>query len=653
MLFILFFMLSDWVEAELPMLNRKVVVGIIVILVILVGTVGYYNWYGRSAGPAVSTTVGTTGPAVVIPHPDTLVYQVALDPQFLDPATDYEVAGAGIIENVYEPLIGFKGASLSQFEPVLATELPTISPDGLTYTFMLRQNVKFQDGTPFNASAAKYSLDRNILVGEPNSYSQYFGPVRGVATYLSSNKTQADANAYLAAGGFEVVDQYTLRMHLDTPFAPILSLLAQPACGGIVSPTAVESHGGIVPGKHNDWMDTNMVGTGPYKFVEWVLKQRIVLQAFDGYWRDPPKIKQVIIQTVAELQSRELALFTGDADIISLDPTNAFDIIQKVPWLTQQKLIPRTDLSFSPAGTGLTVLSGPQAVYYFTALNDRFPPLNNKDFRYGLHYAFNYTIFIDDVLNGFGQPLNSVIPTGFFAHPTTPYPFQYDLVKAKEYILKAKAAGAYQDGAKMTVLYAVGDEVTRRVGLMLQDALTNLNVGITFELQGLDWPALLRQNRSGAITIFSVAEQPDFPDQDSVITTFGSSKGVMSFRFHSSLGPNYDAMIDQARTTTDSAQRIQLYNNISNAINENAHFILLAQSNSFRVMRDWVQVKMDPDLHLATILNPYLFDPELYVYDMSKGYTSSSLNISSFGMTLDILVTDRLGWIFPTLPVSH
>ncbi|HMK83277.1 MAG TPA: ABC transporter substrate-binding protein [Candidatus Bathyarchaeia archaeon] len=569
-------------------------------------TGGYYLWY--LPNQKLSR----------IPHPQTLVVQILGDPQFLDSATGYEATGESIIFNVYETLIWYKGGSAATLEPLLASEMPKISPDGLTYTFKIRQNVKFHDGTPLNASAVKYSIDRTILINEPDGPSWMYSPIKGAEAYMASKMTKADADAYQAAGGVTVVDSSTVNINLSRPYSPILYVLA---FGGaaIVSPSAVEAHGGVVPGKHNEWMDKNMVGTGPYKFVEWVPKQRIVLDRFDNYWRTPAKIGRVIMQIVPEVGSRELALFTGDADMAVITTANAFDFMQKDPWVSSRKIVVKSDLQLKPVDTGLSVYAGyPTLSVTYIGMNVRIPPLNNTDFRYGLSYAFNYKTFLDDVNNGFGIPGRGPIPKGLFGYDESVFQFSYDPAKAKEYFLKAKAAGAYKDGMKLGFYYNAGNELRRRGGLLLKDSIDALNVGFSVDVNELDWPTFLYKGRHGDLPLFLIGWTVDYADPNDFEQPFGDSRGTVSNRVALNI-PGLNDKIAQAAATVDPALRQKMYSNITNIINKAAYYIWVGQTTQFMVMRDWVQMTWDPDTNTPTQSNP-MYGGLYYYYTMWKGY---------------------------------
>ncbi len=597
--------MSEQKKSKSTTLNPKVIALAVLVVVVITGASGgYYLWYLPAQRLAK------------IPHLDTMVNMVTADPQFLDPGVDYETAGGHVILNVYETLIFYKGGSAAELEPLLATQMPTITPDGLTYTFTIRQNVKFHDGTPVNAKAVKYSIDRMILINEPDGPSWLYGAIKGAQDYMDSKMTQPDADKYLAAGGVTVVDEYTVKVTLSEPFAPILYIFAFSGAA-VVSPTAVEQHGGVVPGKHNEWMDKNMVGTGPYKFVEWVPKQRIVIEKWEGYWRTPAKIGRVFIQIVPEVGSRELALYTGEADIVTISTANAFDIIEKDAWVGGRNLVARRDLQLRPAETSISVYAGyPQFSVGYIGLNVRIPPLDNKDFRYGMSYAFNYKSYLDNIANGFAIKPTGPIPKGLFGFDDSVFQFTYDPAKAKEFFLKAKAAGAYKDGLKLQYFYNAGNENRRRAGLLLKDSIDALSIGFTVEVSELDWPTFLAKTRRGEAAVFNLGWVVDYADPHDFAQPFGHSAGTLARRVALKI-PGLDDMINQAAKTTDPAQRQKLYTQIANTINQEAYYIWTAQGVTFMVMRNWVQMQFDSN-NVPTQANPMYYG--YYYYTMWKGY---------------------------------
>jgi peptide/nickel transport system substrate-binding protein len=232
---------------------------------------------------------------------ETLTYGLTLVPSGIDPHI-HASAELGIpLRSVYDTLV-YRDADTLEFVPGLA-ESWEISDDGLTYTFHLRDDVTFHDGTPFNADAVRVNIER-VLSEDANSLkaAQLLGPVERV----------------------EVVDETTVRLILAEPFAPLLDGLSQPYLG-IASPKALSEYDTATYQFHQ-------VGTGPYRFVEYVVNDRLVLERNPDYaWgpstvvnRGVPDVDRIVFRFFTDPPSRALALQSGEADVMGeLLPTDA------------------------------------------------------------------------------------------------------------------------------------------------------------------------------------------------------------------------------------------------------------------------------------------------------------------------------------------
>ncbi|MEM3732225.1 MAG: ABC transporter substrate-binding protein [Candidatus Bathyarchaeia archaeon] len=576
--------------------GKLVIAVLLIVIVIAAGVGGYYYFSGLK-------------PKLKVPNPDTFIYQTIGDPDSLDPAWDYESAGGEVLELVYERLVYYDKDKLT-IVPELA-ESWEVSSDGLVYTFHIRKGIKFHDGTPLNASAVKFSLDRVILMNDPDGPAWILAQIiKGGPEYMEANTWQNEnetemkeyVKKYLAAEGIKVIDDYTVQITLEYPSAAFLSMLCYGGPGAIVSPSFVLAHsekgwwsdpkefppfGLDKPGFHNEYMNTHTCGTGAYKVVEWTPKTRIVLEANENYWREPPKIKRVIFQQVTEAGTRLLALFSGEADSVYVPAPNLFDIIEKNAWLNERKIIPLkkgivVEVYDSLAIGGFEINLNPPDPILKRALT-------NKNFRYGLSYIFDYDTYINTVAYGLAEQGRGPIPKGLLGYDETLFQFKYNPEKAKECFLKAKAEGAYEDGLKITLYYNAGNEARRRACLLFKDGIEKLNVGILIEVQELDWPTYLAKMRAQELPIFFIGWQPDYADPDNYVATYAHSKmGVFAKRIGYA-NETIDALVEQAAREQDPNKRVELYREIQRELIEEAVYIWVSQAKTLHVARDWVK----------------------------------------------------------------
>ena len=219
----------------------------------------------------------------------TLIYARDGDADSLDPQKTTTTLSWQVQGQIYESLTAFDAEG--NIVPNLAKSWE-ISDDGKEYTFTLQEGVTFHDGTPVNAEAVKFTFDRFMAEETSNPSKASIGPLTGT----------------------EVVDDLTVRMTFEAPFAPLLSFLTDPFAG-IISPAAVEAAG--------DDFGNAPVGSGPFKFNEWVKGDRIVLDRFEEYrgfhpmygHEGPAYLEQVIYRTMPEEQARLAALETGEVNM--------------------------------------------------------------------------------------------------------------------------------------------------------------------------------------------------------------------------------------------------------------------------------------------------------------------------------------------------
>ncbi len=374
--------------------------------------------------------------AAVQPQPGgTLVYAAGADPDNLDPVNTDSNTGEVFGHMMHNYLVKFDAKV--NLQPDLATEW-TQSKDGLTWIFKLRKGVKFHDGTPFNAEAVKYNFDRCL------------GPEKGLKCSLHTPIIQS----------VEVVGEYTVKFHLKVPFAFFLNNLAHSA-SGIVSPAA-----------HKRWgkdLTLHPTGTGPFKFVEWVRGDRVVLERNDDYYEGKPRLEKIIVRTVREDSARVLGLEAGD-----------YDLIVRVPPEEVQRLMQEGKVRIYAEQSNRAIR---------VAFNVSKKPLDDVRVRQALNYAVDKESIVKNIYQGLAAVIPTVVgPLNNGYAPVKGYP--YDPAKAK----KLLADAGYPNGFKTTLMTPKGrwlkdHELAQAVQQQLQA------VGVQAGMETFEWGAYLAQIR--------------------------------------------------------------------------------------------------------------------------------------------------------------
>jgi peptide/nickel transport system substrate-binding protein len=482
---------------------------------------------------------------------DVLVFGAIGDPRDLDPAKAYDTASSMIIDNIYEKLVDYKivdGKWTPEIVPALA-ESWDVSKDGMTYTFHLRRNVTFHDGTKFNASAVVYSFERakKMNLGP-------YGPVLGVAY-----------------GSARAIDEYTVEIKLKHPYQPFLQVLAHSVCA-IVSPTAVEQHGGVEANTINQWMNTNMVGTGPFVLEKWTQGSEVLLRRNDKYWGQKPALNRVVIRTIKEPTTQMMNLQRGDIDIAEGLTLEEIDRIKK-------QGDPRVKIV--------------QSDYVFTrqhlTINTERAPLNNKLVRQAIAYGMNYDAFIQGVLVGHGSRIYAMVPPGMIGYDETVKGYDYNLQRANQLLDQAGYPKGNNGMRNISLVYSYneGNPVRQRVGVIFQSQMKDL--GINVEIQPLSWPAWLDATDTGGFQIGFLGWQADYPAGDNMLYPLCHSDNVgpggNSARYSN---PEVDELIEQIMNETDEAKLKQLYRDAQEIINEDCPYIHMYVPEDNMAVGKWV-----------------------------------------------------------------
>ncbi len=554
---------------------------------------------------ALSLSLG--GPAGVatgqaVKNPDTFVSVSFGDWDTLDFAWAYDTSSQQVIFNIYETLIAYDGSRVDRFVPRLATEVPSarnglISADGRTYTFPIRQGVKFHDGTPLTAEDAAYSLRRFLMVdrdGGPSSL--LLEPILGM-TKTRDDKgalklTFADLERAVQVKGNSVV------VTLKEPFGPFLSIMALwssvgskrwAAANGDWDGTAATMARYNNLKKESSAFFEKANGTGPFKLERWDRAgKQVILARNDGYWREPAKLTRVVLRSVDEAATRILMLKAGDADHIAIsrreqpqvegDPN--IRLIDNLPWLRADAFFFTVDIDIRgnpDVGSGRLDGAGVPANFF-----------SDIRVRRGFAYAFDYATFLRDAFRNQGMPPKGVIPPGMLGfNPNQEY-FSFSREKAIAELREAWGGQVWERGFRLNILYNAGN-VARELGArVLKDGVESLNPRFRVDTRGITWASYLAAMNDGKLPVFWVGWVADYPDPHNFAFHFMHSDGTFpkSQRFKND---EVDRLVMAAIKETRRAEREKLYFQINQKFYELAPSVAPVHQVVFRVQRSWVR----------------------------------------------------------------
>ena len=337
--------------------------------------------------------------------PDTLVVGVPSDIHTLDPGVSSDNYDWREIYPCYDRLVKYRtidGKGSTEVEPQVA-ESWTVSDDGTIWTFKIRPGIVFDDGTPLDAAAVEFSLQRTLTIGK--------GPADNISAIKSMN----------------VIDANTLEVTLKNAYGPFLQTLATDGAS-IINPAVMkhEKDGDLAQG----WLNEHTNGSGPFKLIEWTRGQRAVLEAKPDYWDGAPRLKKVVIRFMSESSDRRMALERGDIDIAE----NI--LIDQLPALEKN--------------SDIIVKRFPSQLVEYVYVNNQKAPLNNPQVRQALSYAVDYKSIIDFVLQGNGVQMRGPVPQGMWGHKSDVFQYTRDVAKAKSLLKTCRVR--FRNGADTALL---------------------------------------------------------------------------------------------------------------------------------------------------------------------------------------------------------
>ncbi|SMB91084.1 ABC transporter substrate-binding protein [Deinococcus hopiensis] len=518
-----------------------------------------------------------------------LVVQESADIPTLDPGTSYDTGSGQIVENIYETLVTYKGSSLSQLQPMLATEW-RVSNGGKTYTFTLRDGVKFHSGNDFKCADAEYTFRRNLVTNTSQS-GNWFLSESLLGTGANANDDKSITWQKIA--GAVRCDGETLVFTLPQGDPAFLSKLAYP--GQSVVDSAHAKKIGEWDGTEATWkaavgkdltgspLSNDPSGTGAYRLAGRDATS-LRAQAFGDYWGEKPKIPNVLIQKVSELAARQQAFLKGDADIIeagtraniesALKGKPGVAVLDDLPDVSAFGIFMNQSIKGGQLGSGKLDGKGIPANFF-----------SDADVRRGFVSAFDVPTYVAQVQGGQGQPRNFLLPESFPGYNPDIAPAEFDLGAARAAFQKAWGGELWKSGFVVNATYRAGS-VGAQTGMeLLKKNIESLNPKFKVNLQAKEWSRILDDADKGREILIMTGWAPDYADPDNFVNTMYSSTGFYHPRANF-VDPQIDGWIAEARSTDDASKRNELYGNIARRALEQAYYIVMPSNPGILAYND-------------------------------------------------------------------
>ncbi|MEN6370118.1 MAG: ABC transporter substrate-binding protein [Thermotogota bacterium] len=469
---------------------------------------------------------------------DTLVIGMNHDP-IIDfaPERVYELEDMFILEQVYDQLVNFTGGedAFKEVKPGLA-ESWEVSEDGLTWTFHVRQGVRFHSGNEVNADAVVFSFQRAL--------DRHQAPIWIMEQFVPTKDM------------IQRVDDYTVSITTKAPIGEMLFAAAfgYQGIGCVLDPAVIQEHATGDDPLAAKWVAEHDAGSGPFTIAEWVKRDRIVLTAFDDYWQGAPQLRRIIIKDLPEPTAQKLALERGDID---------------VAW----NLLPEMIVELRSKEGIRVVESSSSFSYHYLAMNFGCEPLSHIEVRQAIRWALDYNAITDGIMAGSAVKNQSIVPVGMFSHLDLSYAQNLD--KARELMAKAGYAGGFD-----VELITRTDQPFTDIAAQIQQDLKKINIRV--KITTMVWAEVLKVFRARTHQLLLARGSLDYADPSGAATmmahcrVLGDDAEVKQMAWRCMYCPSGLAdWVEEAAAEQDPRRREVLYKAIQALVLEEGPFVML------------------------------------------------------------------------------
>jgi oligopeptide transport system substrate-binding protein len=488
----------------------------------------------------LSTAVGAAQPLEQLAsHPPGVQFggvfrrMLGANPVTLDPALVTDAYSRAVVSQVFDGLVQFD-ANLKPM-PALA-EFWEASRDGRTWTFALRQGVKFHNGREMTAQDVVYSFTRLLDAAQPVPVAEIFQHIQGAKEFRAGKAPSVQ--------GLQAQGRYIFRMVLEEPLAPHLIVLGL-ANTVVVPQEEVEKPGGD--------FGHAPVGTGPFKFVRWQPNQEIVLEANDQYYESRPFLDTVVFKIIVGVKlERTFAEFLKGNLEETIIPSGKLDEVRVNPQYRQYQHVRKPTLSL-----------------LYLGFNTQMKPFDDWRVRQAFNYAVNKEVLVREVARMGNVPAVGVLPPWLLGYDPDLQGYDYNPARARELL----ALAGYPNGAGFPVVQLWSGheaESTKAELVAYQRYLADIGVQVELHFTS-DWPAFRARLEQGILPMFRLLWTADIPDPDSMLFPLLHSASSTNRMFYRN--PRVDQLLEQARQELDQARRIALYREVERIVLHDAPWI--------------------------------------------------------------------------------
>lgn len=468
------------------------------------------------------------------------------NPTTLDPALITDVIGGDIAAKIFNGLVRLD--ERLNIVPDIASSW-SLSKDQRTFTFHIRNDVRFSNGRKVTAGDFRYSFERVLTPGTRAPHTWVLDKLEGADEFLSGRAG--------SVSGICIGNDNTLSLRLKKPFGPFLSLLAMTTAYAVPK-EEVERFG-------QDF-GTHPVGTGPYVLSEWGHGQSLTLKARRDYFDGAPRLKGILYRVIPEDLTAVLEFETGGLDALLIPSAEYGRYLSDPKWRAR-------------------VFGKPGLNTYYMGLNCTRPPFDDPKARRAMNLAIDRKRILNTIFEKRGVPAIGPVPLPLWKYGTRPKEsdgYGYDPHKARALL---KEAGAF--GVKIKI-YISADPQVLDIMEVIQGYLSD--AGISAEIRQLDWSAFKQAVNNGEPDAFWISWWADYPDPENYLyPLFHSASVGPGGNKTRCLDPDLDRLIETAQAEMDEKRRYALYRKAEDSIIKKAPWVFMWHRADFYIVQPRVK----------------------------------------------------------------